>query len=140
MLSIASTLYILNLYYDNKDYYLGSELHPEKLNFSSELFNPNLTGYNDNSIYLAVYFGEEWNRYAKRANSLFIKNISFEQDFECVDILRFVKKKLVLNKGQSQSEICPGLSFEIINYLKNKDWSDYELGFYNKRKINKNLI
>ena len=51
-----------------------------------------------------------------------------EKDAICLKLLQQCEKKLILNKGQTEEEICPGLSNNIIAYIK-KNLNFYNDGF-----------
>lgn len=133
LLNIMAALYILCSYYDGNEYYIGSEAVPERINTNFELFEPSFSNDINKSLYISVYFGNEWGNYARIANESFSKGIDIQHDFNCLHALRFSRKKLILNKGQSTESICPGLSKELIDYLKKLKLSDYNIG-YNMHK------
>lgn len=129
LINIMSALYILCSYFDGNEYYIGSEAVPERINTNFELFEPSFSDNINKSIYVAVYFGPEWDSYTKLANELFAKGGDIQHDFNCCNALRFARKKLLLNKGQGAESICPGLSKEIIDYLEKLKLSDYNIEY-----------
>lgn len=118
LLNIAAMFYLLVIYYDDKEYYLGSSAVPEKISFKHKLFAPNMSGLTKTSSYVAIYYGPEWEDYTKRANQLYSNGQDIQKDFNCQHSLKFSRQKLVLHKSQSVQDVCPGLSAEVLKYIK----------------------
>lgn len=118
LLNIAAMFYLLVIYYDDKEYYLGSAAVPESISFNNKLFAPNTSGLTKSSSYVAIYYGPEWEDYTKRANQLYSSGQDIQKDFNCQHSLKFSRQKLVLHKSQSVQDVCPGLSAEVLKYIQ----------------------